>query len=329
MNNQLTALSLFAGVGGIDLGFKRAGVEIIWANDCDKHACITYRSNFENEIVEGKIEDINTEDIPYADIVLFGFPCTPFSIAGYMKGFDDENSGHLFFEALRVIKAKKPRAFLLENVKNLVSHDKGRTFRIITDALEDAGYYFRYQVLNAMEYSNVPQNRERIYVVGFREKELCDKFYFPQPVPLTKTIHDIIKPHEKKDEKYYYENSKYYPMLKEAMVNRNTVYQLRRVYVRENKRGVCPTLTANMGTGGHNVPLVLDDFGIRKLTPKECFLFQGFPEDFTLPDLADSHLYKQAGNSVVVPVVERIAKNMVAILKGQEINNSTQQLSFI
>lgn len=233
-----------------------------------------------------------------------------------MKGFDDENSGHLFFEALRVIKAKKPRAFLLENVKNLVSHDKGRTFRIITDALEDAGYYFRYQVLNAMEYGNVPQNRERIYVAGFREKELCDKFYFPQPVPLTKNIHDIIKPHEKKDEKYYYENSKYYPMLKEAMVNRNTVYQLRRVYVRENKSGVCPTLTANMGTGGHNVPLVLDDFGIRKLTPKECFLFQGFPEDFTLPDLADSHLYKQAGNSVVVPVVERIAKNMVAILKG-------------
>jgi len=318
MKKQLTAISLFAGVGGIDIGFKRAGVETIWANDYDKNACITYRANFSNELVEGKIEDIKSEDIPDTDIVLFGFPCTSFSIAGYRKGFDDEHTGHLFFEALRVIKAKQPKAFLLENVKNLISHDKGKTFRIIKDALEDAGYYFRYQVLNGMEYGNVPQNRERIYVVGFKEKELCDKFYFPHPIPLTKTIHDITNPSEKKEEKYYYENSKYYPMLKEEMTNRDTVYQLRRVYVRENKSGVCPTLTANMGTGGHNVPLIVDDFGIRKLTPRECFLFQGFPEDFVLPDIADSHLYKQAGNSVVVTVIERIANNIVSVLEGKE-----------
>lgn len=332
---NLTAISLFAGVGGIDLGFKRAGVETIWANDFDKNACITYKENFENKIVEGKIEDVKVEDIPDADLVLFGFPCTSFSIAGYRKGFDDENTGHLFFEALRVIKAKQPKAFLLENVKNLVSHDNGKTFRIIKDALEDAGYYFRYQVLNGMEYGNVPQNRERIYVVGFKDKELCDKFYFPEPIPLTKTIHDITKPSEKKEEKYYYKEgkTKYYPMLKEGMTNRDTVYQLRRVYVRENKSNVCPTLTANMGTGGHNVPLVLDDYGIRKLTPRECFLFQGYPEDYKLPEIADSHLYKQAGNSVVVPVIERIAKNMVTVLEGSEIKKgieqAEQQLSFV
>lgn len=329
MNMRITALSLFAGVGGIDLGFRRVGVEIIWANDVDKYACMTYRSNFDNTIIEKRIEDIKNEEIPNANIVLFGFPCTPFSIAGYRKGFNDENSGHLFFEALRVLKSKKPTAFLFENVKNLVSHDKGRTFRIITDALYDAGYYFKYRVLNATEYGNIPQNRERIYVVGFKKEELCRNFYFPEPIPLTKTIYDIIKPYEKKADKYYYKNGKYYSMLKETVVNKNTIYQLRRTYVRENKKGVCPTLTANMGAGGHNVPIIRDDFGIRKLTPRECFLFQGFPENYKLPDMADRHLYKQAGNSVVVPVIERIAKNMIDVLQGREIKQSAVQLSFL
>ena len=186
----------------------------------------------------------------------------------------------------------------------------------IKEALEDAGYYFRYQVLNSMEYGNVPQNRERIYVVGFRSKEECDRFYFPEPVKLTTKITDIIKPHEKKDEKFYYMNSKYYPMLSEAMTNKDTVYQLRRVYVRENKKGVSPTLTANMGTGGHNVPLVIDDFGIRKLTPKECFELQGFPKTYKLPEkMANSHLYKQAGNSVTVTVIEKIAERMLEAMK--------------
>lgn len=317
MNRNLTAISLFAGIGGICMGFKQAGVDIVWANDFDKKACETYRANFDHTLIEGKIEDVKLENVPNADLVLFGFPCTSFSIAGYRKGFDDENSGHLFFEALRIIKHVKPKAFLLENVKNLVSHDKGKTFRIIQEALEDAGYHFRYQVLNGSEYGDVPQNRERIYVVGFKEKDYCDKFYFPEPIPLTKTIHDITKPDEKKDEKYYYKEgkTKYYPMLFEAMNNKDTVYQLRRVYVRENKSNLCPTLTANMGTGGHNVPLILDDYGIRKLTPRECLLFQGFPKDFIIPEkMANSHLYKQAGNSVVVPIIKRIAKNIVSIL---------------
>ena len=316
MTKNYSAISLFAGIGGICTGFKNAGVDIVYANDMDKNACITYRNNYDHLLQEAKIEDVNEKELPDADMVLFGFPCTSFSIAGRREGFEDENSGHLFFEALRIIREKKPRVFFLENVKNLVSHDKGNTFKVITDSLKEEGYYFRYQVLNSMEYGNVPQNRERIYMVGFKNKEECDKFYFPEPIPLTKTIHDITKPHEKKPEKYYYENSKYYPMLKEAMVNKDTVYQLRRIYVRENKKGVCPTLTANMGTGGHNVPLIIDDFGIRKLTPKETLMLQGFPEDFKIPEkMDDSHIYKQAGNSVTVTVIERIANNIVKVLK--------------
>ena len=320
MKNKYTAISLFAGVGGICLGFMNAGVDIVFANDFDKNACITYRENFKHGIVEGAIENIDTKDIPNADLVLFGFPCTSFSIAGYRKGFEDERSGHLFFEALRIIKAKKPKAFFLENVKNLVSHDKGNTFIVIKQALEQEGYHFKYKVLNSMEYGNIPQNRERIYVVGFKDKECCERFVFPDPIPLTKKIEDITKPYEKKDDRFYYENSKYYPMLKEAMIRKDTVYQLRRVYVRENKNNVCPTLTANMGTGGHNVPLIIDNYGIRKLTPRECFMLQGFPENYKLPDkMALSHMYKQAGNSVTVTVIERIAKNMV---KAMDYNKS-------
>ena len=321
MTKRYSAISLFAGIGGICRGFQSAGVDIVYANDMDKNAVETYRNNYKHPIEHAKIEDVNENNIPDADMVLFGFPCTSFSIAGERKGFEDENSGHLFFEALRIIKAKKPRVFFLENVKNLVSHDKGNTFKVITESLKEEGYYFRYQVLNSMEYGNIPQNRERIYVVGFKSKEECDKFYFPEPIPLTKTIHDITKPHEKKEDKYYYENSKYYPMLKEAMTNKDTVYQLRRIYVRENKKGVCPTLTANMGIGGHNVPLIIDDFGIRKLTPKETLMLQGFPEDFKIPDkMANSHIYKQAGNSVTVPVIERLAKNIVKVLEEVDYN---------
>lgn len=314
---KYTAISLFAGIGGICMGFKNAGVDIIWANDMDANACKTYRENFDHTLVEGKIEDVNLKDIPSADFVLFGFPCTSFSIAGKREGFGDEKSGHLFFNALKIIEDKKPKAFLLENVKNLVSHDNGNTFKVIYESLEKAGYHMRYQVMNSMDYGNTPQNRERIYVVGFLDKSACDKFYFPEPIPLTKTIHDITKPNIKKEDKYYYENSKYYPMLKESMVNKDTVYQLRRIYVRENKKGVSPTLTANMGTGGHNVPLILDDFGIRKLTPKETLQLQGFPEDFKIPEkMANSHVYKQAGNSVTVTVIERIASNMLKALNN-------------
>lgn len=225
----------------------------------------------------------------------------------------------LFFEILRIIKAKRPKAILLENVKNLVSHDNGNTFRVILEALKDAGYHVRYAVLNAMEYGNIPQNRERIYIVGFRTKKVFEKFTFPEPIPLKKTIHDVIDFINPVDEKYLYTKGKYkgdiYDKLVAAMDDSNAVYQWRRKYVRKNMSGVVPTLTANQGEGGHNVCLVKTKQGIRKMTPKECFNTQGFPESFVLPDIADGRLYKQAGNSVCVSVVQRIAEQMLVAMK--------------
>jgi len=173
-----------------------------------------------------------------------------------------------------------------------------------------------------MEYGNIPQNRERIYVVAFRKSPdgSClakDCFSFPEPIRLTVSVHDIIDYHDKKADSFYYsKDHKYYSQLDREMTNPDTIYQWRRVYVRENKSNVCPTLTANMGTGGHNVPLIRDDYGIRKLTPEECLKFQGFPDSFSFPDIAKSHMYKQAGNSVSVPVIKRIAENMIFAMRN-------------
>ena len=314
--------SMFAGVGGIDLGFINAGAEVVWANEIDANACKTYRANFESEILtEDDIHNVDETSIPDIDILVGGFPCQAFSVAGYRKGFEDDR-GVLFLEIMRVIREKKPLCVFLENVKNLQGHDKGNTYRVIKEALETEGYRVTEKVLNTMDYGGVPQNRERIYIVAFciEEDGSCPKmdgFSFPEPIELDSGIRDIIDMSDKKPEKYYYQKDhKYYETLDSAMTNPDTVYQWRRIYVRENKSNVCPTLTANMGGGGHNVPIIRDDYGIRKFTPRECFLFQGFPEDYVLPEIADSHLYKQAGNSVSVPVIERIAKNIISSLDG-------------
>jgi len=315
MSNGIKVASLFAGIGGICYGFKQAGAEIIWANEIDKDACKTYRHNFGDDyLVEGDIKEVDPKDIPDIDILNGGFPCQAFSVAGYRKGFDDER-GNLFFEITRILEIKRPRAVLLENVKNLEGHDKGNTFKVIKEQLELLGYHVHHKVLNTMEYGNVPQNRERIYIVAFLSEEAYNKFEYPQPIELTRNIHDVIDVTDKKPLGLYYENSKYYPELKKTMTRKDTVYQWRRVYCRENKSNVCPTLTANMGTGGHNVPLILDDFGIRKLTPEECVGFQGFPDIFSFPDdISNASKYKQAGNSVSVPVIKRIAENMIKAL---------------
>lgn len=312
MKNGFKVASLFAGIGGICYGFKQAGAQIVWANEIDKDACKTYRHNFGGDyLVEGDIKEVDPNNIPDIDILNGGFPCQAFSVAGYRKGFDDER-GNLFFEIVRILEAKKPKAILLENVKNLEGHDKGNTFKVIKSELERIGYHVHKAVLNTMEYGNVPQNRERIYIVGFLSKDAYDKFEYPKSIPLTKNIHDVIDITERKPLGLYYENSKYYPELIKTMTRKDTVYQWRRVYCRENKSNVCPTLTANMGTGGHNVPLILDDFGIRKLTPEECVGFQGFPNEFSFPaDISNASKYKQAGNSVSVPVIKRIAENMI------------------
>lgn len=312
MSNGIKVASLFAGIGGICYGFKQAGAQIVWANEIDKDACKTYRHNFGGDyLVEGDIKEVDPHSIPDIDILNGGFPCQAFSVAGYRKGFDDER-GNLFFEITRILEVKRPRAILLENVKNLEGHDHGNTFRVIKEQLELLGYHVHHKVLNTMEYGNVPQNRERIYIVGFLSEEAYRKFEYPAPLELSKTIHDVIDTSDRKALGLYYDKSKYYPELKKTMTKKDTVYQWRRVYCRENKSNVCPTLTANMGTGGHNVPLILDDFGIRKLTPEECVGFQGFPDVFSFPeDISNASKYKQAGNSVSVPVIKRIAENMI------------------
>lgn len=301
--------SFFAGVGGIDIGFENAGFETIWANEFDKNAAETYKANFKNELVVENIENIDAKDIPDFDIMIGGFPCQAFSIAGHRKGFEDDR-GNLFFELERIFLEKKPQVIFLENVKNLVSHDRGNTFLMINERLKKAGYFVRKEVLNASEYGNLPQNRERIYIVAFLDRAVYKEFEFPEPIKLTAKLEDLIDYKNKKDERYYYksENCNFYDTLKENIKNKETVYQWRRVYVRENKSNLCPTLTANMGTGGHNVPLICTDKGIRKLTPRECFNLQGFDSSYKLPEnMANTHLYKQAGNSVVVPVIQRIA----------------------
>ena len=262
--------------------------------------------------------NFNYKDKPLSDIdvLVAGFPCQAFSIAGYRKGFDDPR-GNLFFAIKEFIIKFKPKALMLENVKNLQGHDKGRTFKVISDELDKLGYSITAKVLNGSDYTNIPQNRERIFIVGFRkELNLIGSFVFPKIVKNTKPVTDLIKDDDVDDIFYYTKNKSYmYKDLKETMNSRDTIYQWRRVYVRENKSNVCPTLTANMGTGGHNVPLIIDYKNrIRKLTPDECFAFQGFPKSYKLPEIANSHLYKQAGNAVVVPLIKKIAQNINKVL---------------
>lgn len=316
--NKYKTLDLFAGVGGIRLGFERAGFETVFANDFEANCKHTYDLNFPTaKLVVEDMRKLGIDDLPKFDFLLGGFPCQAFSIAGYRQGFNDEkNRGNLFFDIVKILEARKPMGFLLENVKNLASHDGGKTFMIIQEALADLGYHIKFKVLNSMEYGNVPQNRERIYIVGFRDKKLCDKFNFPEKVKLTTKITDILE--DKVDEKYYYNGKPLYEKLKKDVKEYGKVYQWRRQYVRENKKGVSPTLTANMGTGGHNVPIIKDKKGIRKLTPKECSLIQGFPKDFKLPKIADSALYKQFGNSVSVPVLEAIAKGIMKVINSRD-----------
>ena len=317
-----TVGSLYAGVGGICMGFRNSGFIISWANEFDKNACITYRNNHKNTLIEGDVLQLDINEIEKVDIIAGGFPCQPFSVAGYRKGFED-NRGNHYFKILDFVDIMRPKVIFLENVKNLVSHDNGNTFKIIRDTILERDYTFQSKVINTKDYGNIPHNRERIFIVAFDKKQVEDaenKFRFPSKEKLTSKVQDLIEK-EEVDEKFYYKEDKYmFETLKEGVVSENTIYQFRRHYVRENKSNVCPTLTANMGTGGHNVPLIKTQKGIRKLTPKECFRFQGFPENFKLPNIANSHLYKQAGNSVSVPVIEAISKNIFTVLAGEYVD---------
>ncbi|WP_279155452.1 DNA (cytosine-5-)-methyltransferase [Thomasclavelia cocleata] len=323
----LNCASFFAGVGGIDLGFEKAGFKIVYANEIDSKAVETYELNFEDLKVDNRdihevVRDIEIGIDPFngkkINVVLAGFPCQAFSIAGYQEGFEDKKGrGGLFFEIMKIVEFAKPEFIFLENVKNLMGHDKGKTYKIIKGALKVKDYFVDERIFNSMEYGNVPQNRERIYIVAFKNENSLRKFKWPDPIKLDKTLDKILDYSTKLDDVYYYtkERFKRFSEIEPYITKRDTVYQWRRVYVRENKSNVCPTLTANMGTGGHNVPLILTDHGIRKLTPRECFDLQGFPSDYKLPEkLANSYLYKQAGNSVSVSVIQRIAEAVFKVL---------------
>lgn len=363
--------SLFAGVGGIELGllsssYKHHKFEVVWANEIDPYALQTYQQNFSHTLIEGdiqcilnprladteeqrdvynkKLELITNEKI---DMLTGGFPCQAFSIAGERKGFNDER-GNLFWSITGLIQklSEKPRFLLLENVKNLKGHDDGRTYNIIKSELEKIGYIIKDRVINTLDITNIPQNRERIYILGFKDPKDAEKFkFFDDDVYLRDKINfnkrdrvDQIKSVisdnitiESHHSLYYTENKYPHYYTKDRInldlniTEENEFYQIRRgVYVRKNQKGVSPTLTANMGTGGHNVALIKVQDGIRKLSAEEAFKLQGFPVDkgYILPKInkktgkkfPSGQLYKQAGNAVTVDVVHRIGSELLKIL---------------
>lgn len=300
--------SLFSGIGGIDLAFQQAGFEIVWANEFDRDAAKTYRHNFgPNHLVEADIRSIDPSTIPDFDVLVAGFPCQPFSIMGRQKGFRDPR-GTLFFEIARIAEAKLPKVIFLENVANLLEHDEGKTFLTIYNALVPLGYTFKYQVMDAMEYGNIPQNRTRIFIVAFLDYAQCQKFSFPEPIPLTVDMNDILDRSIPHDKSYYYdESSVYWDALKKIVTDKKALYKIYDSGVSRKRHYFCPALTANMGTYPDRVPIVLDNYGIRKITPFECLALQGYPKSFGFPNIPIVSAYKQCGNSVVVPVIKRIA----------------------
>lgn len=306
--------SLFAGIGGICLGFKQAEYDIIWANEYDQAACKTYRYNFGNDYLkEEDIRKIPADNIPDFDVLAAGFPCQPFSIAGRQRGFNDKR-GNLFFEIARIVDKKRPKVIFLENVANLTEHDSGKTFLVIFNSLAQFGYTVYYKVMMATEYGNLPQIRKRIYIVALRED--VDKIYnHPEQIDLTLKSTDIIKRNERQNDIYYYVDTRMCQYLASVVTEKRSIYKITDTNIRKTMNEMCPTLTANMGTYPDRVPIILDDFGIRKLTLRECLDFQGFPKEFYFPNtITIEDAYKQIGNSVCVPVIKRIAEQIKLVL---------------
>lgn len=306
--------SLFSGIGGIDLGFEQAGFEIAWANDFDAAACKTYRNNFPSTIlIEDDVRNINPCALSDIDVLVAGFPCQPFSVMGYRRGFNDPR-GNLFFEIARFIDVKRPKVVFLENVKNLMEHDNGKTFLVIYNALAQFGYSVKYKVINATDV-NIPQNRARIFIVAFRDIEDCDKFSFPQYTPLEATIDDVIDRSIKHDDIYYYgSESRYFKELNAKIVDKTGIYRIDDSGIATCKWEICPTLKANMGTYHDRVPIIRDDFGIRMLTPMECLAFQGYPKKYTFKGVSLKSAYKQCGNTVCVPIIKSIAAKLFELM---------------
>ncbi|MDO5331660.1 MAG: DNA (cytosine-5-)-methyltransferase [Bacillota bacterium] len=312
MSSKIKFIDLFSGIGGIRIGFENNNCECVFSSDIDEKACETYQLNF-GEYPLSDITKVKLSEIPQFDILCAGFPCQPFSIAGKRLGFEDTR-GTLFFEVARILKNKKPKAFLLENVKGITNHDGGKTLKTIENVLTNLGYKFEWKIINAKDFG-IPQNRERWYCVGFK-KSLFPKEGFNWPEKLEKEIklEDIIKNVDKEEYKVSdicikniekgIENKKI------EIKNTTLAYEIRASRCQFSNGVISPCLTAKMGTGGNNVPVVVSQK--RKLTEKECLGIMGFPKKYKFNK--GYQTYKQIGNSVVVPIIDAIANKMVEVL---------------
>ncbi len=317
--NNFSFIDLFAGIGGIRLGFEAAGGHCVFSSEFDENACKTYEANFD-EHPSGDITKIDANDIPDFDILLGGFPCQAFSIIGKKEGFENETCGTLFFEIERILKAKMPKAFMLENVRNLTAHDKGNTFKVIRTHLEALGYTVYAKVLNALDYG-VPQKRERIIIVGFKDNIF---FSFPDPVPVykRKTLKDILE--DDVDEKYYVRDK-----IRESRLMRLKDPNYPKPYIsHENMAGSItphPYSSCLRAGASANYILINDE---RRPTEREMLRIQGFPDDFKIV-VPYSQVKHQTGNSVAVPVIKAVAKQMIDALKTFESskNNDNKRTS--
>lgn len=306
-------VDLFSGTGAFSYVFEQYDCKCVYANDILDESEQIYNLNHKNKMVKKDINLIELDEIPYHNIITAGFNCQPFSIAGKRQGFKDERS-NVIWKLMSIIEYHKPKIFIIENVKNLLTHNQGESFKKIYDIL-DENYYIKYDILDTANI--IPQHRERLYMIGFKHKKHYNHFNFDFDYP--ETIKPIKYYLQKNiDDKYYYtDRFSVFDTIDKSVVktiNDNVLYQYRRTHIRENKSNVCPTLTANIGTGGHNSPLLRDEYGVRKLSPRECFNLQGFPKKYKLPKICDSKLYKLAGNAVSVPIIDLIANKLVDIL---------------
>ena len=301
-------VSLFSGCGGLDLGFKEAGFDIIWANDFDKYAVESYKHNISDHIICEDINNIKPSDIPEHDLLLAGFPCQPFSMMGKELGFSDYR-GTLFFKILNILKYHldtfgSPKIIVLENVKNLQTHDNGKTFKIMKESLEELGYTVNVDTLNSADYG-VPQTRNRTYVVGI--KDLPGTFQFPRELPLEKTLQDLLE--NNVDKKYFLSDK----ILKTVMSTGTKNYYAKPEIDLPIARPLCATMAKMHRASQDNY--VTDNGKIRRLTPRECARLQGFPDSFEIV-VSDSQAYKQFGNAVTVNVSFQVANSILTFLEN-------------
>ena len=301
-------IDLFAGIGGIRLGVEAAlgkkNVQCVFTSEIDKFAVQTYQANHKDasNVIHGDITKISEKDVPNHDLLLAGFPCQPFSQAGLRKGFSDTR-GTLFFDIQRIISEKKPKAFLLENVKQLRGHDKGRTLAVILDCLKDEGYKVWVQILRAKDFG-LPQNRERIFIVGFRDQSA--EFEFPKPLNIQTRVGDILE--EKPDPKYTISDKLWagHVRRKEGHLDKGNGFGYS---LFDHDSEYTNTISARYYKDGSEILIKQPRKNPRKLTPREAARLQGYPDSFVIP-VSDVQAYKQFGNSVAVPVIKAIIKQM-------------------